>query len=168
MGQSVNPSIQLSITPTLNQTTHQSPRSSSPLRRSPSSPSTTPSHPTRRVGTTGTALSGLSAPSSALSRPTGKTVPSPLHPLLRPTSPSTRTRQTIVQTLRHHIRSSSRLHGNATLLILASDTISSLMLGSVWMGLSDTFWVHWRTGNRSWANLRDLFCEKRKATIHHF
>jgi hypothetical protein len=36
------------------------------------------------------------------------------------------------------------------------------------MGLSDTFWVHWRTGNRSWANLRDLFCEKRKATIHHF
>jgi hypothetical protein len=74
--QSVNPSIQLSITPTLNQTTHQSPkclprppspRSSSPLRRSPSRPSTTPSHPTRRVGTTGTALSGLSAPSSALS-----------------------------------------------------------------------------------------------------
>merc|ERR1712137_1192267 len=67
MGQSVNPSIQLSITPTLNQTTHQSPRSSSPLRRSPSRPSTTPSHPTRRVGTTGTAPSGPSAPSSALS-----------------------------------------------------------------------------------------------------
>jgi hypothetical protein len=72
---SVNSSIQLSILSTSNQTTHlpsqclprpSSPRSSSPLRRLPSRPSTTPSHPTRRAGTTGMVLSGPSAPSSAL------------------------------------------------------------------------------------------------------
>lgn len=74
--QSLYPSIHQLSKDTNNQpnnTSHQSqclprplsPRSSSPLRRSPSRLSTMPSHLTRRVGTTGTVLSGPSALFSA-------------------------------------------------------------------------------------------------------